>query len=387
MEQLTTRAGALADDLAGHGMLTTALWRRALREVPRHLFVPPRGWALPDNDGGAPEMIDRDADPVRWHDVVYSDTAVVLQADDGATDPATGQGAATSSISAPGIVIAFLELLNVRAGDRVLEIGTGSGWTAALLSWRTGDRNVTTIEIDEEVAAVAARNLKAAGYAPHLITGDGADGWPDGAPYDRIHATCAVRRIPYPWIQQARPGGVIVLPWSPDPAHGYRVRLDVHDDGTATGRFYGPATYMMLRSQRQQGRWHAHHSDAADRSTTRLDPRTVAHAGAGAHLAITARVPGLGSYGVPDDDGGFSLLLFEPGHPHGSWAACDYTPDAREYEVHQYGDRRLWDEVADAYQWWTADGQPGPQRFGITVARGHHYLWVDDPAHTIGSGP
>lgn len=70
-------------------------------------------------------------------------------------------------------------------------------------------------------------NLKAVGHAPRLVVGDGADGFPQGAPYDRVHATCAVAEIPYAWVEQTRPGGVIVAPWQPGRGHGLKVRLTV----------------------------------------------------------------------------------------------------------------------------------------------------------------
>ncbi|MGH3321665.1 MAG: methyltransferase domain-containing protein [Streptosporangiaceae bacterium] len=383
VDDVTTRVDGLADDLASRGLLTDEHWRRALHEVPRHLFVPPTGWALPDHGGGVRGAITRDTDPAAWWGAVYSDTSIALQADDGATDPATGEGMTSSSISAPGIVVAFLELLDLGGRDRVLEIGTGSGWTAALLSWRVGEENVTSIEVDKEVAAHAARNLEAAGYAPRLVVGDGGEGWPDGAPYDRVHVTCAVRQVPYAWVEQTNPGGVVVLPWSPGPSGGYRVRLDVLGDGRAVGRLYGPAVYMMLRSQRQATRWEAHHAEAAARTSTTLDPRAVADGGAGAALALSGQVPGLGSYAVPDDDGGFSLLLFEPGRTDGSWAACDYTPGVGEFEVTQWGERRLWDEVEAAYLRWVSWGKPGRERLGLTVTPEGQQLWLDSPSRVL----
>jgi SAM-dependent methyltransferase len=107
---------------------------------------------------------------------------VVTQRDDGGSD-VLGDGLASSSCSGPRAVFAFLESLMVKDHDRILEVGTGTGWTAALLSHRIGDQNVTTIEIDPVLAERAAANLKAAGYAPRLVVGDGAEGWPDGAPF------------------------------------------------------------------------------------------------------------------------------------------------------------------------------------------------------------
>jgi protein-L-isoaspartate O-methyltransferase len=175
----------LVDDLQWRGQLTDPRWREALRAVPRHLFVPSVGWSVPDEPGGAGRRIDSAADPASWWDAVYSDSSIVIQADD---------------------------------------------------------------------------DLKTAGYAPHLIVGDGADGHPVGAPYDRVHVTCGVADIPRAWISQTRPGGMIVAPWSPGGATGHKLRLMVVDESTAVGSFHGPATYMMLRSQRLPSVWNPHHS-------------------------------------------------------------------------------------------------------------------------------
>ncbi|WP_285498496.1 methyltransferase domain-containing protein, partial [Actinomadura sp. NBRC 104425] len=135
----------------------------------------------------------------------------------------------------------------------MLEIGTGSGWTAALLSERVGAQNVTTVEVDPMLGMQAAERLKAAGCDCRVVIADGAEGWPAAAPYDRVHATCAVPQIPRAWIEQTRPGGVIVAPYSPGFGCGALVRLDVLPDGTAMGRFAGSADFMVLRSQRPAG--------------------------------------------------------------------------------------------------------------------------------------
>ncbi|MWK38305.1 hypothetical protein GEV43_32545 [Actinomadura sp. J1-007] len=78
----------------------------------------------------------------------------------------------------------------------------GTGWTAALLT--EFGAGILSVEVDPAVADQAAANLKAAGHAPRLVVGDGAAGWPPGAPYDRVHATAAVARVPYPWVEQTR---------------------------------------------------------------------------------------------------------------------------------------------------------------------------------------
>lgn len=377
---------ALADDLSARGYLHDGLWHVALHEAPRHLFAPASGWARPDYPGDDPEgPIDRATDAAAWWDAVYSDTSITTQADDGATDPATGQGLPTSSLSAPGVVTSFLELLDVHDHHRVLEIGTGTGWTAALLSARVGDQNVTSIEVDDQVAEQAADNLKTAGFAPRLIIGDGAAGWPDGAPYDRIHVTAGVAKMPYAWIEQTRPGGVIVLPWTPG-IEGFMVHLTVLGDGTAIGSLHGPASYMMLRDQRTATRWATHHASDAVESHTRIDPRSIATAGPGAALAIAAYAPGVTVLPRHDDNGEFSLMMYELARTEGMWAACDYYPDRIEYDVLQYGDRHLWDEVCAGYLWWLANGRPGPERYGLTVAPGSVEMWLDRPGNVISGG-
>lgn len=378
-QQVTERAASLADGLMARGRLSDPAWRQALIDVPRHLFVPQAARAVPDYPDGEPHAIDAKERPAQWWDAVYSDTAIVTQVDEGASDPTAATGIPTSSISAPGMVTAFLELLDVRDHDRILEIGTGTGFTAALLAHRLGGDNITSIELDEEVAAQATSNLKASGYEPHLIVGDGGEGWPDGAPYDRVHVTCAVEQVPQPWIEQTRPGGLIVLPWSPAPHAGYMMRLDVLGDGRAIGRFVGSAGYMMMRSQRRNVPWHAHHNEEAERTRTQLDPRTITQGGLAADLAILALVPGLNCRPVEHPDTGeFELLLWD--EDNSSWAECDFEPGTGTSAVNSYGPRRLWDEVSTAYLRWLSLGRPGIDRFGLTVTPdGRQHIWLDTP--------
>jgi len=376
---VTSRITRLADRLTADGYLTDQTWRRALHAVPRHLFAPSRAYAAPGHDHGPdPRVIDLAADPDRWWDAVYSDMSIVTQRDDGAGDPASPEGLATCSLSAPCVVFPFLEMLAPEPGQRIMEIGTGTGWTAALLAHRIGQHAVTSIEIDPALMAVATANLNAAGYAPNLLIGDGADGCRAGAPFDGIHVTCGVRTIPHEWVTQLRPGAVAVLPWMPDGQAGYRVRLVADGHGTATGMLHGPAGYMMLRAQRgTRILWRPHHADQADVTTTSTDPREISRAGTGAALAITATVPGLLSTPWPDDDGSLSLHLAEAGNPDGSWAACD-SSDTGKHQVTQYGQRRLWDETEAAYHSWISHGSPGRADYRLTVTPAGQHLSLHD---------
>lgn len=379
-----SNAEALVEELG----LTDDGLRMAMLSVPREVFVPNVGLASPAR--GSSYLINRHIRPEEWQRAVFSDAAVITQWDDEQTNPEQvdlRQATASSSISAPGVASNFLTLLAPRDHDRILEIGTGTGYTAALLSERVGEHQVTSLEVDPAVAEQAKTALKRAGYSPQLAVGNGADGWLDGAPYDRVHATVAVRRIPGSWLTQTRPGGIIVAPWQPGHDWGWMVRLTVAGD-VAHGRFHGRSGYMMLREQRAQMRFRPHHEDEAVSTTTKLDPRSVVNAGEGGELVITALVPDVKLIPIRCTDGTVSVSLYEIGSPQGAWAVCDYEPGNNEFDVTQYGQRCLWDEVESAFLYWLRLGNPGPDRFGLTVtAEGDHRLWVDEPSRALMRGP
>jgi protein-L-isoaspartate(D-aspartate) O-methyltransferase len=157
---------------------------QALLSVPRHLFLPRSSLA---------EAYENVAVATRWE-----------------------QGATVSSVSQPEIVAMMLEHLRVTPGMRVLEIGAGAGYNAALLAELVGPSgSVTTIELDPELAGEAAAHLAAAGYTParaRVIAGDGWKGWADDAPWDRIEVTASVWDISPAWVEQLADGGVLLAP-------------------------------------------------------------------------------------------------------------------------------------------------------------------------------
>jgi protein-L-isoaspartate(D-aspartate) O-methyltransferase len=145
-----------------------------MQAVPRHLFVP---------------------EALRHH--AYRDTPLPI-----------GHG---QTISQPYIVALMSQLLSMEPGWRILEIGTGSGYQAAVLAEM--DADVFTIEIVPELGRQAQKTLKATGYTGIRVKiGDGYQGWPDHAPFDAIIVTCSPTRIPQPLESQLAEGGRMVIP-------------------------------------------------------------------------------------------------------------------------------------------------------------------------------
>jgi protein-L-isoaspartate O-methyltransferase len=168
-------------------------WRAAYDAHPRHLFLPDRVWVSIE------EPLDSTADPEGWLAYAYSNDSVITQLHDGAVSSEHGYPI-SSSCSMPAVVFTMLSHLDPQPGDRVLEIGTGTGWTAALLAHRLGDDRVVSVEVDPGVAEAARCNLTRAGRKVLVVTGEGAEGYPPGAPYDRVIATCSVHTVPYSWV-------------------------------------------------------------------------------------------------------------------------------------------------------------------------------------------
>lgn len=142
----------------------------------------------------------------------------------------------------------MLTALRINAGDNVLHVGTGTGYTAALLCEGLGSSKVTTVDIDPDLSNAARTRLDHLGYAPAVVTGNGAQGYAPNAPYDAILATCALRRIPVDWLAHTVPGARIVAPL----ATGL-IALDVTGPGHASGRFLAPGGFFMpLRDTKQR---------------------------------------------------------------------------------------------------------------------------------------
>lgn len=307
-EQAVVRARArLSQDIANQGGFDgEPEWREAFAAVPRHLFVPSY---FGPSAGGWRRMWGEDPDPVRrlaWLEGVYTDTPLATRLRDGEL---------LSSSSQPSLMAKMLADLRVREGDKVLEIGAGTGWNAGLLAYRLGSAHVTTVDLDPDITDSARRHLEAAGLHPHVVTGDGARGCRADAPYDRILATCALDTVPRPWLEQTRPGGLILTPF----ATGL-VRLTVHGPDRAEGRFLPtPAYFVPLRG---------------------TEPRAA------------RELPADGVARHVLNNEGFRFLL--------TLTAGRLSP-------------------ADALEVWQRERHPARERFGLTADSGTLTAWLDDP--------
>jgi protein-L-isoaspartate(D-aspartate) O-methyltransferase len=162
--------------------------RRAFLTVPRESFVP--------------EIAEREG-----LERVYEDQAIVTAKDE--------RGIPTSSSSQPSLMASMLEQLDLRPGQRVLEVGAGSGYNAALLSKIVGaGGRVVSVELDPATAREARRGLASVKSGAKVVAADGREGLPRGAPYDRIIVTASATAVARAWHDQLAEGGLLELPLS-----------------------------------------------------------------------------------------------------------------------------------------------------------------------------
>ena len=181
----------------------------AIASVPRHRFVP--------DD--------------RRHDA-YADRPLPI-----------GSG---QTISAPHMVAIMAELLDLSSGDRVLEVGTGCGYHAAVTAELVGPENVYSVEYHSTLADEARETLEATGYGGVSVrSGDGKLGWSEHAPYDRTYLTCAAPDFPAPLVKQTRDGGVLLAPI--DDGQQRLIRAEKQAGGTLDKEDHGGVRFVPLR--------------------------------------------------------------------------------------------------------------------------------------------
>ncbi|MER7769969.1 ATP-grasp peptide maturase system methyltransferase [Kitasatospora sp. NPDC096140] len=368
MTSSDTLRAALVERLTENGTLTDAAWAEAATAVPRELFA---GSYFVPIEGSTPTgyRTVHPADP-GWLKGVYTDQTLITQLDgrtspeDAGDQPVTG--APSSSSTLPSLVLDMWQRLGADAGHRVLEVGTGTGYSTALGAHRLGDRNITSIEYDPLVATRAASALRAAGYAPRLLTGDGLDGDPEGGPFDRLIATCSVRYLPMAWLRQVEPGGRILVTLSGWSYANALALLDVTGPGEATGRFLpGYTSFMIARPHDRPprpvlallpGEERASRIDPAKLDTwtgswvAQLAAPSAERMGSGGNQILSDVATGSQARTVPDPAGGWTVV--------------------------QRGPLRLWDRVETAIEAWQGAGEPQQDAFGITVSAAGQRVWL-----------
>jgi protein-L-isoaspartate O-methyltransferase len=369
-------AEALAVRLTDAGVLTPE-WRAAFTTVPRHQFVPQFF-----NLDGERTSGDHPAQREAWLEAVYSDNSLITQL---MPAPGTELLWPTSSSTRPSLMAEMLALLDVSQGQRVLEIGTGTGYNAALLSYRLSAAQVTSIDIDPELVGVAGQRLTSLGYQPHLSSGDGAKGVASRAPFERIIATCGVPAIPPAWVAQLAPGGLIVADVRGELASNLIVARKT-GDRAVTGRFLStPGHFMWMRVQRdnplRSGGGFGQDYDFTDEQTATTAMPLDAFDDPGFRFTLQLAVPRLGPIGNTIRDGAAGVFL--TGDGDGSWV--EIQPEQQGSSIVLYGGpRSLWPVVAEAWDLWNQWGRPGRERFGLmTYEDGFQSIWLDDTGNTV----
>lgn len=361
------------EEMVASGVLTED-WKVAMVAVPRRDYLPDRVWEYRNNDAMW-HPVDRSVTPQCWARLANHDTQVVTQVDDGCpVGPDDLGDMPTSSMSKPSVVATMLKHLEISGGERVLEIGTGTGWNAALLAQRLGPDRITSIEIDHEIAENARQALQETGFGKvRVVTGNGSNGYEPEAPYHRVISTAACHTVPYAWVQQCRPRGRIVTPWGSQFKNWALLALDVNEDGTAVGGVVGTADFMRLRDQRLLDPWVTPDREEEARATTGespIHPVEVMRRG-DVLMAMAAWVPNCRArYSQPLPETGNLSAMYLSDARTGSWARLLAEPGGEgPHRVVQGGERRLMDEVKAAYERWVREGSPGTDEWLITVGK------------------
>jgi protein-L-isoaspartate O-methyltransferase len=276
----------------------------------------------------------------------------------------------------------MLEAFDLHPGHRVLEIGTGTGYNAALLCQRVGAENVASVELDPVLADAARRTLASLGLHPAVHARDGAAGLAVAAPFDRIIATASTDHIPPVWISQLAPGGVVVVDLRGS-LDGALLRLTMTGSDVVEGSFLNlPGAFMPLRT-----RLDSPHRDG-ERWEQVLDQRNPHQATIPVNPGLVADTRSLQFMAQLHLAGrrlrGFVLDGAEvSGHgTDGSWFTAGLHPDDDGlFPVTQGGPQRLWDTVESCCALWRRLGEPNVQQFGVTAYDdvALQYVWFDHP--------
>ncbi|MGW3424892.1 ATP-grasp peptide maturase system methyltransferase [Streptomyces phaeochromogenes] len=370
----------LAGRLEKDGPLRSPEWRAAVEAVPRHAFIP-RFYRQSDAPGVTtwepvtPETVGQE----EWLRLVYSDETWMTQFDGRDidwTDPKPISNATpTSSSTLPSLVTRMLEDLDVHEGMNVLEIGTGTGYSTALMCHRLGGEAVTSIETDDGVARRAHEALAQTGHTPHLLVGDGRSGHRDRAPYQRLIATCGFRSIPPAWLEQVTPGGVILTTLRGWMRSLGLVKLIITGD-SASGWFSEDAPSFMIARQQDapESLGMVPEPEAGTKRKATYGPGILTSSGPAFMAQLAA--PDARFFSMPVDGGPTGTFVLDS--VTDSFAVL--APMGSGWQVRQGGPRRLWDAVESAVAIWEEYGSPSTAAFGVTVSPDGQAVWLGNPS-------
>ncbi|MEU5428296.1 50S ribosomal protein L11 methyltransferase [Streptomyces olivoreticuli] len=338
--------------LAEQATHQSSRWRPAVAGTPRHLFVP-RWWAGPDGW----TLRDGPSDEPRWLAAAYSDASLVTRVGPCHADHAKADdrpsGWPTSSSTLPSLVVRMFQHARLGADDTLLDVGTGSGYGAALAACRLGEERVTSVDVDPYLVETARDRLDRIGHRPSVQIVDATGDLP--GTFDRIVATVAVRPIPASWLAALKPNGRLVTTIA---GTSLLITAEKDEDGGATGSVeWDRAGFMSARvgtdypSGTRQLLHTARTQDGEQVTTGRYPVVNIREAwDLSSMLDVTT--PGIEHHYEERDDRRVALMT----HPDGSWARAVARADASP-TVHQGGPRRLWDALDEIRTYWLMCGE------------------------------
>ncbi|MCC7491069.1 MAG: hypothetical protein IT204_01900 [Fimbriimonadaceae bacterium] len=331
----------------------------ALARWPRHWFLD----GVCDAQGVAWPVGPDCADSARLA-LVYRDEALPV---------AWEAGRAVSSTTQPSLMLTMLRLLELRPGARVLEIGTATGWNAALLGELVGPSGaVTSLEVDPRLAALAAGRLRALGVGPQVqvVAQDGFAGHPAAAPFDAMVATMACPDLPPAWLQQLAPGGRLVLPLLLPNLAAPLLRLRREAAGWQ-GQFHGWSWFVAARG----AAWPAQPVVTAARRDPLLAPWLAGPAQRWELPWAAAAAGGSAACGMwllaTAEPGLTAVALADPAGPEVCWALTSPAGLAvlQPGAVVGYGDRAVAQRLRAAVARFQAAGAPGLPDWLVAIDR------------------
>ncbi|MET9778819.1 protein-L-isoaspartate O-methyltransferase [Streptomyces sp. NPDC006367] len=337
--------------------------REALLALPREVLMPQAyvRRSAPDEAPPRWDLLDwaRPDDRDELLRVLHSGDSVAIQLDG---EPILGRapgprrgGAMTAMSSTMGMTARLLQQLDLRPGQRVLDVGTGAAVTAAVACFVCGYEGVVTVDVDRHVSEAARARLHELGYRPVVVTGDGTAGWSETAPYDRIFVSFAVPRVPLALVDQIAPGGraLMTLGTSSPSWPGLAVVTKTSSgavEGTLAavefGHRGGWGFDRLFLSREFRDRIATSRGDWTQR--TRLEPPP--DSARGMWLALDHYFPGLVRHFGAED-----LTIGAP--ECGSWMRVR-PAGYRRWDVTVAGPRDIWAEIQDVAGRWRAAGSP-----------------------------